>query len=257
MSEKKVLVISNQNKINISNSINLDISLPDNIHGFEIRDYVSSILENIIDNNTIEWVIYDLKIDTSNVEDMIIFNSYLPHYFYNKYSKFNFIFLSPGSVCEVKSLDITDQNIISPFVNSISNGEVFGERAWTLRCDIFQDSLLEGLLSNESVNYGSIDKTYSFITKESLNQIIDALILNHNEVKSGYYNIIPKDTHTEYELLNYLCWKKKYTNYVERSTSKESVNKSIKTSKLGDLKKLWKLAGYDNIPSFKSLYDSI
>jgi hypothetical protein len=257
MSEKKVLVISNQNQINISNSINLDIFLPDHIHGFEIRDYISNFLDKIIDNSNIEWVIYDLKIDTSNVEDMIIFNSYLPHYFYNKYPNLNFIFISSGSVCGIKSLDETDDNSVSPFVNTISNGEVFGERSWVLRCDIFQDSLLEGLLSNESVNYGSIDKTYSFITKGSLNRIIEALMMNYKLIKPGYFNIIPKDTHTEYELLNYLCWKHKYSNYIERSSSKETFNKSIKTSKPDELKKLWKLAGYNDIPTFKSLYDAV
>lgn len=257
MNEKKVLVVSNQNRININNSVNMDISFPDNVHGLNLIDYVDTLIEKIVDNSSIEWIIYDLKIDNSNMEDMIIINSYFPHYIYNKYSNLNFIFLNPGSICQPRFLHKTEENPPSPFVNTISNGEVLGERSWVLRFDIFYDTHLEALLSNKSVNYGSMDKRYSFITNKALNRIIGGLIANYEKVEKGFYNIIPKDTHTEYELLNYVCWKKNYSNYIERSSSKGLIDNSIKTSKPKSLKMLWEYAGYEDIPSFKSLYDDL
>jgi hypothetical protein len=87
--------------------------------------------------------------------------------------------------------------------------------------------------------------------------MVQLIINNYKEFNSSTYHIIPKDNQTEYELLNYLSWKRKNNSYIERSSSVFPSNKVLKTSKLNLLNHLWSFAGYEEIPTFKDLFDEI
>jgi dTDP-4-dehydrorhamnose reductase len=261
MTENSILVISNETKRVIKNSIRLCITLTDNIHGLNIVNHIDGFIEKILQENTsIEWVIYDLELNNNNAEDMIIFNSYLPHYIYNKYTNQKFIFTSSGVVFGETNWDKTEIDSHNPktlYAKTRSSGEIEGARAWLLRYDLFDDKFLEQSLLDEKVYYGSIDNKHSYITNKALNSIIEGLINNYKEFNSSTYHIIPKDNQTEYELLNYLSWKRKNNSYIERSSSVFPSNKVLKTSKLNLLNHLWSFAGYEEIPTFKDLFDEI
>lgn len=261
MTKKSILLISNEIKRVIKNSIRLDISLKENIHGLSIVSYIDGFIEKILtDNNDIEWVIYDLEIDNNNAEDVIIFNSYLPHYIYNKYTNQKFIFTSSGIVFGETNWDKTEIDSHNPkslYAKTRSSGEVEGERVWLLRYDLFDENFLEKSLVDDKVYYGSIDNKHSYITNKALNSIIEGLIDNYKEYNPSTYHIIPKDTHTDYELLNYLSWKRKSNSYIERSSYIVPSNKVLKTCKVNLLKSLWGYAGYEEIPSFKVLFDEL
>lgn len=261
MNPKSILIVSNKGKIKVKNSITLDISLDTNIHGYNIVDYVDNFIQKLVTNNSdIEWIIFDIELNSNSLEDMIIVNSYLPHYIYNKYQTYKIIFTSSGLVFGNENWNKTEidnhcsDNIYS---KSISMGEVIGERSWVIRYDLFDDSLFNKTFKKDKIYYGSIDTKYSFITYKSLNKIIEAIIDNYNKIKSGVYHIVPKDTHTEYEILNYICWKNKYNCYIERSSSILKKEKFLKSSKINILKTIWNYAGYDDIPTFKLLLNEI
>lgn len=261
MAKNSILVISNETKRVIKNSISLSLSLTENIHGLEIVNYVDRFIEKILYNNSdIEWVIYDLELDNNNAEDMIIFNSYLPHYIYNKYTNQKFIFTSSGIVFGETNWNKTEIDSHSPkslYAKTRSSGELEGERAWLLRYDLFDERFLEKSLVDDKVYYGSIDNKHSYITNKALNSIIEVLIDNYKEYSPSTYHIIPKDTHTEYELLNYLSWKTKSNSYIERSSFIVPSNKVLKTCKVNLLNSMWIHAGYEETPTFKVLFDEL
>lgn len=261
MTKNSILVISNETKRVIKNSISLNISLNENIHGLNIVSYIDGFIEKILTlNDDIEWVIYDLELDNNNAEDMIIFNSYLPHYIYNKYTKQKFIFTSSGIVFGENNWDKTEIDSHSPrslYAKTRSSGEVEGDRVWTLRYDLFDENFLEKSLVDDRVYYGSIDNKHSYITNKALNGIIESIIDNYTEYNPSTYHIVPKDTHSEYELLNYLSWRKKSNSYIERSSSISPSNKVLKSCKFNVLKSLWEYAGYEEIPTFKVLFDEL
>lgn len=261
MSKNSILTVSNNIKRSIKNSINLNISIDEKKHGIDIVGYVDSFLEKILFNNSdIRWVVFDLNTATDNPEDLIILNSFLPHHIYNKYTNLNFIFITSGKVFGDdiwNKTEIDSHTTKSLYSRSISAGEVNGDRSWVLRCDVFDEDFLNRDFEKSKVYYGSVDRKYSYVTNKALNKIIESLIGDEEIIPNGIYHIVPKDTHSEYELLNYLCWNKKSDSYIERSSSTKPIENILKTCKPDLLKLIWKKSGYEEIPTFKKLFDEL
>jgi hypothetical protein len=261
MIKPTTIIISNKNNIKIKNSISLDISLDVNIHGLSIVDYVDNFIEKILINNSdIKWIIYDLELNNDNIENMIIVNSFLPHYIYNKYKNQNILFNSNGFVFgdgDWNRSEVDSHIVDTPYSKSISNGEIIGDRAWTIRYDLISNSMLELSFIKDKIYYGSVNTKYSYITTNALNKIIEGIITNYKNIKSGVYHVTPKDILTEFELLNYICWKNNSNCYIERSTSIKSRERILKSSKKKALKDIWINAGYPEIPTFKMLLEEV
>ena len=222
---------------------------------------ISNFIDQSIIQNKIEWIVYDLSVNTIDKLQSIVFSSYIPRYLYNKYHMLKFVFLTNGNVYGDanwgNASELQQHSPIDFYAKIISTGELQGDRVWLLRSVLFDEGSLNFDFVEDKVYYGSVNNKYSLITKLALSSIIRGLIENYTEIKEGDYHIIPKDTQTEYQLLNYVAWKKNQKTYIERSSSivaKESILKSVK---LKELKKIWELAGYPEIPTFKELFDKI
>lgn len=226
-----------------------------------VCESISNFIDQNIIQNKIEWVVYDLSVNTIDKLQSIVLSSYIPRYLYNKYHTLKFVFLTNGNVFGEdnwgNATEIQQHSPMDFCAKTISTGELQGDRVWMLRSVLFDEGSLDFDFVEDKVYYGSVNNKYSLITKLALSSIIRGLIENYTEIKEGDYHIIPKDTQTEYQLLNYLAWKKNQKPYIERSSSvvaKESILKSIKPK---ELKKIWEFAGYPEIPTFKELLDEI
>jgi len=213
------------------------------------------IIKTLESNNSIEWVIYDTNYPW-------VFHSGVSKFLYETYPNLKFIFTSSGYVFGNsnwnESTEIDEYNPEQEFLEIISKEEIVSNRVWTLRYELFDEMSISNIdFSEDRVYHGAIDIKRSMITKTALNSLIQTIVENHTQIKEGTYHIIPKDTHTEYELLNYVAWKKGKSPYIERATSNTPINHILKTSKYSELEKIWSLSKYRNIPSFKELFDEL
>ena len=225
-----------------------------------IEDYSNDnpkefIIKTLESNSSIEWVIYDTNYPW-------VFHSGLTKFLYETYPNLKFIFTSSGYVFGDsnwnESTEIDEHNAEQEFLEIISKEEIVSDRVWTLRYELFDEISISNIdFSEDRAYHGAIDIKRSMITKNALNSLIQTIVENHTQIKEGTYHIIPKDTHTEYELLNYIAWKKGKSPYIERATSKTPINHVLKTSKRSELEKFWSLSKYGEIPSFKELFDEI
>lgn len=261
MKTNSILIVSNENQLDIKNSVHSHINFDLNIHGIDLFYNIDQHINEVIKNyKEIEWLIYNLNLDNQNIEDMIMINSYLPYYLYNKYSNLKFIFISYGIVFGEDIWGKSESDLHQPIslhAKSHSLAELKGERSWVLRYDIFSESALDMLILQDKIYYGNVDEKYSYITKKSINKIIEGLIQNYKDIEPSTYHIIPKDTHTQFEIFNYICWKNNKNTYVERASSTKPINKTLKTNDIKSLNKLWEFAGYNQIPTFKMLFDEL
>lgn len=226
-----------------------------------VCESISDFIDQSIIQNKIEWIVYNLSINTTDELHSIVLSSYVPRYLYNKYPTLKFVLLTNGNVFGEdnwgNATEIQQHSPMDFYAKTISVGELQGDRVWMIRSLLFDERSLDYDFVEDKVYYGSINHKYSLITKASLSSIINGLIKNYTEIKEGDYHIIPKDTQTEYQLLNYVAWRKNVRSYIERSSSsiaKELILKSIKPK---ELKKIWEFAGYPEIPTFKELLDEI
>lgn len=220
------------------------------IHNANLSLLNGEISENFSDNissnnKDLEWIIYDMNTD-SDVDFLVNLS--------NSHPNLKFIIISSGYVFGDSNWnESTELDENQTIRERLSNNA----KSWVLRVDLFDKNLLHKDFSEDRIYHGSIDKKYSLITEESLISIIDGLMKNHTEIKEGTYHIVPKDTQTEYELLNYIAWNKGEKPYIERSTSSYPINHILRTSKSEDLEKIWKFSGYEEMPTFKKLLDLI
>jgi hypothetical protein len=234
----------------------------DKIQELENELLYANYFQNIIDeNNTdnLEWIIYDINENSGfNKEKMLILNSYIPYCLYRQNPKVKFIFLTSGYVFGNEnwnqSTEIDRHSPIDFYGKTISVGEIYSERVWTFRYELFNDINIK--FNNEKTYYGSIDKKYTYITNLSLNLLINGFIQNYYEIKNGVYHLIPKDEQTEYEIFHYIAWRNNQSPYIERSSSVIPINHTLKTIKRKELEKLWGYANYESLPSFRELFEN-
>ena len=257
-----VVIFTQNKKLYIDNSIQINnnqAELRDDF--FYIKLFCDTYIDEIIKSNPIEWFIYDLDIVDDNEEKMLLFNSYIPRYLYKTYENLKFIFLSNGNVFGDsdwnESTEIDRHTPINYFGKTVSAGEIYDERMWTLRYELYDENSIYNSFQYDKVYYGAVDKKYSLITENALKCVIEGLINNHTEIIEGAYHIIPKDTQTEYQLMHYNAWNTNSKPYIERSSSSYPINHILKTCKPKETEKLWKFAGYDIIPTFKELFDNL
>lgn len=217
-----------------------------------LKEFIIKTLET---NSSIEWVIYDSNYPW-------LFHSGLTKFLYEAYPNLKFIFTSSGYVFGDsnwnESTEIDEHNPQQELLEIISKEEIVSDRVWTLRYELFDEKSISNIdFSEDRAYHGAIDIKRSMITKIALNSLIQTIVENNSQIKEGTYHIIPKDTHTEYELLNYIAWKMGKSPYIERATSSTPINHILKTSKWSELEKIWSLSKYREIPSFKELFDEI
>ncbi len=260
--ETKVIIFSDYVK-DIENSVRI---CRDDIPYF--MDFSSNItfFESLkfeeLSNTNVEWIIFDTEILDSDDIHIINFKTNILSLLYRNYPNLKFILLSSGSVFgeddwgEPTELS---KNYYRNYLETriIKNDESIKNRLWNLRYELFDEDLLNNDFYENKIYYGSINKKHSLITNKSLHSIINGIMQNYNNIKAGTYHIIPKDIQTEYQILHYVAWYKNQKGYIERSSSVNSINHILKTTKPKELKNIWELAGYSDIPTFKEMFDNL
>lgn len=147
---------------------------------------------------------------------------------------------------------------------SKSLGEVSSNRIMNLRCSIIGKekdtklSLLSWFLDNKSIDINGFTNHYwNGLTTTALVRIVNGIIINKS-FKHGLFNIIPKDSITKYGLLK-IFNKKFFANKKNIIPIKNrlKVNRILATRHINLNKKLWKNAGYTNIPTIKNMIEEL
>ena len=147
---------------------------------------------------------------------------------------------------------------------SKSLGEVSSNRIMNLRCSIIGEekntklSLLSWFLNSKGNNInGFINHYWNGLTTNALAKIVNGIILK-KYFKKGLFNIVPKNSVTKYQLLK--IFNKKFfgdKKNILPIKNKFKVNRVLSTNNLNFNKKLWKIAGYTNIPTIKEMVEEI
>ena len=147
---------------------------------------------------------------------------------------------------------------------SKSLGEVSSNRIMNLRCSIIGKekktklSLLSWFLSNQTSNINGFTNHYwNGVTTPSLARIVHGIIKNKS-FKQGLFNIVPKDTVTQYTLLK-IFNKKFFGNKKNIIPIKNllKINRILSTDNINFNKKLWKNAGYSSVPTIKDMIEDL
>ena len=147
---------------------------------------------------------------------------------------------------------------------SKSLGEVSSNRIMNLRCSIIGKekttklSLLSWFLNNKSDDINGFTNHYwNGLTTTALARIVQGIIIN-KYFKQGLFNIIPKDAVTKYGLLK-IFNKKFFSNKknIIPNKNKLKLNRTLATRYVNFNKKLWKTAGYTNIPTIKDMIEEL
>ena len=119
-------------------------------------------------------------------------------------------------------------------------------------------SLLSWFLSNQNLNIkGFTNHYWNGLTTPSLVRIVHGIIKNKN-FKHGLFNIVPKDKVTKYALLK-IFNKKFFKNKKNIIPIKNllKINRILLTENIDFNKKLWKNAGYSNVPTIKDMIEEL
>ena len=97
---------------------------------------------------------------------------------------------------------------------------------------------------------GFIDNKWNGITTLNFAKIVHGMIKTNN-FKNNLQHVVPKDKVSKYDLLVY--FKKFFSTDVkiEKFSSENSVNRTLKTENEDANKRLWMDAGYENIPTIE------
>jgi dTDP-4-dehydrorhamnose reductase len=148
---------------------------------------------------------------------------------------------------------------------SKSLGEITSKRVMNLRCSIIgkekntKFSLLSWFLNNKNIKINGFTNHYwNGLTTLALIKIVFGIIINKS-FKHGLFNIVPADSVTKYSLLKIFNNKFFISNKKKIIPVKNAmmVNRILSTNKKNFNKKLWKNAGYSNIPKIKDMVQEL
>jgi len=197
-----------------------------------------------------------------SIERAIKVNSYFPLKISNLASEYNFKFIQIGTDCVFSGvtgeyLESSFQDATDVYGKSKIGGEAVNSNKYLLRGSIvgpetgIGKSLLNWFLSqSEGAVSGFIDHKWNGITSLNFAKIAHGMIKTNN-FKNNIQHVLPKDEVSKYDLLMYF---KRFFNVdikVEKTSSENSVNRTLKTENEDANKTLWIDAGYGDIPTIE------
>ena len=197
-----------------------------------------------------------------SIERALEVNSYFPIKISNLASEYNFKFIQIGTDCVFSGLtgeyvESSFQDAIDVYGKSKIAGEAVNLNKYLLRGSIVGPeagkgkSLLNWFLSqNEEKVNGFIDHKWNGITTLNFAKIVHGMIKNNN-FKNNIQHVLPKDEVSKYDLLIYF---KKFFSVdvmVEKTSSDNPVNRTLKAENEDANKILWTDAGYRDIPTIE------
>lgn len=156
-------------------------------------------------------------------------------------------------------------NAIDIYGKTKSLGEVFSDNTMNLRCSIIGKekksylSLLEWFLKQpeKAEVYGYKNHLWNGITTKAFADICIGII-KHDFWFSGVQHIVPKDEATKAQMLHLFAkiFDRDDIN-IKNINADENINRTLSTKYQKRNNKLWKLAGYNSIPTIEEMVNDI
>ena len=193
-------------------------------------------------------------------------NTMLPKYLANNFKKTKIINFSSDGVFDGNkgSYIETDKSSCTDLYGISKNlGEVKKKNVMNIRCSIIgfeknsSYSLLNWFLKiNDNQIYGYKNQYWNGITAHALSKIC-LNIIKSNKFKKGLFHIFSKKKISKYKLL---CIFKKFFNkkiLIKPVNAENSVDMTLSTVHKNYILNLWKLSGYNSIPSIDLLISEL
>ena len=241
--------------------------LHDNSYKFDaLTDDLEKLIKDINPDFLINCIgIIKPEINEDNnksIKRAIEVNSYFPLKISNLASEYNFKYIQIGTDCVFSGitgeyLESSFQDAIDVYGKSKIGGEALNLNKYLLRTSIVGPEVGQGksllnwfLYQREGKVNGFIDNKWNGITTLNFAKIVHGMIKTNN-FKNNLQHVVPKDNVSKYDLLVY--FKKFFSTDVkiEKFSSENSVNRTLKTENEDANKRLWMDAGYENIPTIE------
>ena len=241
--------------------------LHDNSYKFDaLTDDLEKLIKDINPDFLINCIgIIKPEINEDNnksIKRAIEVNSYFPLKISNLASEYNFKYIQIGTDCVFSGitgeyLESSFQDAIDVYGKSKIGGEALNLNKYVLRTSIVGPEVGQGksllnwfLYQREGKVNGFIDNKWNGITTLNFAKIVHGMIKTNN-FKNNLQHVVPKDKVSKYDLLVY--FKKFFSTDVkiEKFSSENSVNRTLKTENEDANKRLWMDAGYENIPTIE------
>ena len=152
-------------------------------------------------------------------------------------------------------------NALDVYGKTKSLGEIKSKNFFNIRCSIIGPELDNHLslldwfkyLPLNSKVFGFANHEWNGLTTYAFAKVIRAIIKKNIKIPNSIH-LVPKNRLNKFQLLKTFKEKLKRKDVViTKKNSKIKINRTIRTSKITINKKIWKLAGYSNIPTIQYL----
>ena len=206
--------------------------------------------------------------DQSSIKNAIKINSLFPHNLIIKNKKTKVFQIATDCVYDGKKggyLELDLHNAGDVYGKSKSLGEVKANNFFNIRCSIIgpelsgHKSLLDWFkfLPLKSKVFGFKNHNWNGVTTYAFGRVIHGIIKNNLKIRNTIH-LTPNNQINKYRLLN--IFKKKLFRKdinIKPKNSNLKINRTIQTSNKVLNKKIWKLAGYKNVPTIEHLVREI
>ena len=204
--------------------------------------------------------------DPKSIENAILINAVLPYELYQATFNRDIKVFQIATDCVFSGLnhdnnESSSHDPLDVYGKTKSLGEVSSENFMQVRCSIVgkeinhMKSLFEWFKTQPTgakVN-GYINHHWNGVTTRVFAELVAGSIIS-NQFLAGKHHLVPKDSVSKYELLN-IFGKVTGRNdiIIEPYETENSVFRNISTIYPEINEKLWRIAGYDHIPSIEDL----
>ena len=235
-----------------------------------------SELTSVIDN--LDYVINCIGVikpyisdnNSHQIENAIKINALFPHELMHDSLNKGYKVIQIATDCvysgRVGNYSESDEfDALDVYGKSKSLGEVKSDKFMNLRCSIIgpemgrSTSLWEWVVNQESkaqIN-GFINHNWNGLTTYAFGRICSGIISNDHFI-AGTSHLVPADKVNKYELLNLIASKSLRTDLrIKKIEAPISVDRTLRTNLPNVNEKLWKCAGYNQVPSISELIGEI
>ena len=204
--------------------------------------------------------------DPKSIENAILINSVLPYELYQATFNRDIKVFQIATDCVFSGLnhdnnESSSHDPLDVYGKTKSLGEVSSENFMQVRCSIVgkeinhRKSLFEWFKTQPTgakVN-GYINHHWNGVTTRVFAELVAGSIIS-NQFLPGKHHLVPKDSVSKYELLNIFGKVTRRNDIsIEPYETENSVFRNISTIYPEINEKLWRIAGYDHIPSIEDL----
>ena len=258
--KQKLLILKKNLKINKNvNFIKFDINKNLN-NNFKTFDYIVNCI------GIIKPYIDEKK--QISIKNAINVNSLFPQYLQSINKKTKIYQIATDCVYDGKKGNYYESEKHNPedvYGKTKSLGEISSDNFFNIRCSIIgpeisdHKSLLDWFkfLPLKSKVFGFKNHDWNGVTTFAFAKIIAGIIKNNYKIPNMVH-LIPKDKLNKFQLLNiFQKYLKRYDVKIKSKNSTIKINRTIQTSNKNFNKKMWKYAGYKNVPTIEHLVKEI